>query len=305
MSKKNHTLSRREFISNAALIGASTTLGSGAILSSCTNEGSNKVKYTPLRPVSEYHVSDDLPDKAIDGKPLKAALIGCGSRGNGAALNFLEAANGLSVVACADIFKDRMDWCRSELKKNRNNEVSDANCFLGFDAYKKVCELPEVDLVLIATPTLFHAEQVKYAIENGKHVFCEKPAAIDAVGFRNFITAVKQAQSKNLCIVTGTQRHHDRGYIESYKKVQEGYIGRIISGNVYWNCSTRFSDGFRYGFGAEVGVSTGKLHARGPVGLAGLLIYKYLLIGNGHIVEDYAQRVKTFKHNKLNKEYPY
>lgn len=81
----------------------------------------------------------------------------------------------------------------------------------------------------------------------------------------------------------------------------ERFMNYVDSGNVFWNCSTRFSDGFRYGFGAEVGVSTSKIHARGPVGLDGLLIYKYKLLGNGHVVEDYAKRNKTFKHNKLNK----
>lgn len=82
------------------------------------------------------------------------------------------------------------------------------------------------------------------------------------------------------------------------------FMTLVDSGNVYWNCSTRFSDGFRYGFGAEVGVSTGKLHARGPVGLDGLLIYKYKLIGNGHIVADYSNKIKSFKHKKLDKNCP-
>jgi glutamate-5-semialdehyde dehydrogenase len=83
------------------------------------------------------------------------------------------------------------------------------------------------------------------------------------------------------------------------------FMNLVDSGNVFWNCSTRFSDGFRYGFGAEVGISTSKIHARGPVGLEGLVIYKYKLIGRGHIVADYSNRVKTFKHNKLNKKFPY
>ena len=77
------------------------------------------------------------------------------------------------------------------------------------------------------------------------------------------------------------------------------FMASVDSGNVFWNCSTRFSDGFKYGFGAEVGISTSKIHARGPVGLEGLTIYKYKLVGNGHIVDDYATKKKTFKHKSI------
>jgi predicted dehydrogenase len=148
----------------------------------------------------------------------------------------MDAANDVSIVACADIFKDRMDNCRTLLKERKNNVIADDKCFLGFDAYRKVCALPEVDVVIVASPSLFHPEHLKFAIEQGKHVYCEKPAAIDAVGYRTFMMAAKQAQVKNLNIVTGTAwRHFRRGYLESYRMVQEGYIGRITSGNVYWN----------------------------------------------------------------------
>lgn len=97
---------------------------------------------------------------------------------------------------------------------------------------------------------------------------------------------------------------HTDSIITESKENAARFMSLVDSGNVFWNCSTRFSDGFRYGFGAEVGVSTSKIHARGPVGLEGLVIYKYKLIGNGHIVADYSNRVKTFKHNKLDKEFP-
>ncbi len=80
------------------------------------------------------------------------------------------------------------------------------------------------------------------------------------------------------------------------------FMNLVDSGNVFWNASTRFSDGFKYGFGAEVGISTSKLHARGPVGLEGLTSYKYKLIGNGHIVDDYATNKKSFKHREINKD---
>ena len=233
MTTKKESLSRRTFLSSATIAGASGLLGAGGLLSSCSgNVGKDQL--TPLRPAGDYFIPE-LPDKAIDGKPLRAGLIGCGGRGAGAAMNFLSAGNDLSIVACADIFAEKMNRCRDRLKEAANIEIPDENCFLGFDAYKKVSELPEVDIVIVASPSLFHPEQTKYAIECDKHVFCEKPAAIDAVGYRTFMMAVRQAQTKGLCLVTGTQRHFQRGYVESYKKVQEGYIGRIVSGNVYWN----------------------------------------------------------------------
>jgi glutamate-5-semialdehyde dehydrogenase len=84
----------------------------------------------------------------------------------------------------------------------------------------------------------------------------------------------------------------------------EQFMNLVDSGNVFWNCSTRFSDGFRYGFGAEVGISTSKLHARGPVGLEGLVSYKYKLLGNGQVVEDYAQKKRSFIHKTAQKECP-
>jgi glutamate-5-semialdehyde dehydrogenase len=82
------------------------------------------------------------------------------------------------------------------------------------------------------------------------------------------------------------------------------FMSLVDSGSVFWNCSTRFSDGYRYGLGAEVGISTGKIHARGPVGLEGLVIYKYMLLGNGHIVADYAEKRRNFTHRKLDRGFP-
>lgn len=104
-------------------------------------------------------------------------------------------------------------------------------------------------------------------------------------------------------INTYGSRHTD-SIITSDRSKAARFMSLVDSGNVFWNCSTRFSDGFRYGFGAEVGISTNKIHSRGPVGLDGLVIYKYKLIGKGHIVEDYAKRNKTFKHNNLDKDFP-
>lgn len=92
---------------------------------------------------------------------------------------------------------------------------------------------------------------------------------------------------------------HTDAIVTSDKSVAEKFMNDVDSGNVFWNCSTRFSDGFKYGFGAEVGVSTSKIHARGPVGLEGMVTYKYKLFGSGQIVDDYASGRKTFKHRSI------
>lgn len=97
---------------------------------------------------------------------------------------------------------------------------------------------------------------------------------------------------------------HTDSIVTTDVKNAESFMNLVDSGNVFWNCSTRFSDGFRYGFGAEVGISTNKIHARGPVGLEGLVIYKYKVIGNGHIVDDYSSKRKKFTHIKGNKKFP-
>ncbi len=95
---------------------------------------------------------------------------------------------------------------------------------------------------------------------------------------------------------------HTDSIVTKNKATAVKFMNLVDSGNVFWNASTRFSDGFKYGFGAEVGISTSKLHARGPVGLDGLLSYKYMLIGNGQIVDDYATNKRNFKHLKMNKQ---
>lgn len=228
MSKNK--LSRKDFLSYSALMGVTSLVGSSAILSSCKEKGP---VYTPLKQAGEYYVPV-LNDKADDGKELKAGVIGCGGRGSGAIVDLLNAANGIKVIALGDTFADRLNGLREYLKKDHNQEVPEENCFVGFDAYKKVID-SGVDMVVIATPPVFRPLHFQYATEKGVHSFLEKPIAVDAKGYRMIMATAKQAKAKNLSVVTGTQRHHQRPYVEAFQKIQEGYIGEITGGNVYWN----------------------------------------------------------------------
>ncbi|MDR1337152.1 MAG: Gfo/Idh/MocA family oxidoreductase, partial [Tannerella sp.] len=187
----------------------------------------------PLKDPKDYYVPN-LVDFATDGKELKAGVIGCGGRSSGAAFNFLAAANGITITALGDTFKDRVDDLAGKLKKDRNIDIPESMRFTGLDAYKQVID-SGVDLVLVATPPNFRPIHFQYAVEKGKHAFLEKPICVDPVGYRTIIATAKQAVAKNLCVVTGTQRHHHRCYVESYKQIMNGAIGEITGGTVWWN----------------------------------------------------------------------
>jgi predicted dehydrogenase len=230
---KENSINRRTFLKNSALAGTVGMMGTGSgILTSCSSNNASETKLVPLKELGSYYIPE-LPDKAADGKELKAGVIGCGGRGSSAAFNFLDAANGVTITALADAFKDRMDGLVGKLKE-RNIDIPENKRFTGLDAYKQLIE-SDVDVVIVATPPNFRPIHFQYATEKGKHSFLEKPICVDPTGYRTIIATAKQAQAKNLRVVTGTQRHHQRNYVESYKKIMEGMIGEITGGTVYWN----------------------------------------------------------------------
>lgn len=213
--------------------GLSLPLGmTTASLSSCT-AGNNRsgVASVSAEELGMYSFVDVAPD----GKPLKAALIGCGDRGTGAATQFLKSGPNVSIIALADIFPDRMDTCRKVLKEQFNNEVPEQNRFFGFDAYRRVLDMEEIDIVLLCTPTHFRPEHFSAAVEAGKHIFMEKPCAVDPVGIRTVIASAKVAGAKGLTVVTGNQRRHRRDYWEAYVHVRNGLIGDVVSASAHWN----------------------------------------------------------------------
>ena len=228
------SVNRRDFFRSAAVVGAAGSLGAGTILSSCSG-GEKTPVLVPLASLANAYIPE-LTDFANDGKPLRAGLIGCGGRATGAAANFLSAGPNLQIVVLGDLFLDRIDGCRKMLKDKFKVEVPDDKCFTGFDNYKKVLA-SDIDLVIIATPPAFRPMHFEAAVEAGKHVFMEKPVCVDGPGARSVMATSKKAESQGLVVVTGTQRHHQRKYVESFQQIQKGMIGEIVSGNVYWNQS--------------------------------------------------------------------
>jgi myo-inositol 2-dehydrogenase / D-chiro-inositol 1-dehydrogenase len=225
MSNKPN-LSRRNFLGRAAAVGAIGAI-SPALITSCAPKSKGKaVDYTLCT----------LLDKAPDGPELKAGLIGCGGRGQGAAMNFLNAGPNLKITALADVFLDRLEETRTKLKNDWKQEIADEKCFVGFDAYEKLLQT-DVDVVILATPPYFRPIHFEAAVQARKHCFLEKPVAVDPVGARSIMASAKKAQAMELSVITGTQRRHQRDYVEIYKKVAGGEIGEITSGNVYWNQS--------------------------------------------------------------------
>jgi glutamate-5-semialdehyde dehydrogenase len=122
-----------------------------------------------------------------------------------------------------------------------------------------------------------------------------------ATEYLDLIISIKLVDSVDEAIdhINHFGSHHTDCIVTENFETAEKFMQLVDSAGVYQNCSTRFADGFRYGFGAEVGISTGKLHARGPVGLDGLVTYKYKLVGDGHIVEDYSSGKKSFHFKNL------
>jgi predicted dehydrogenase len=200
-----------------------------------------------------------LTSHAAPDAPVRIGVIGCGGRGTGAVLDALGAATnviypsagyhtedvkagatvahkGLEVVALCDVFPDRIQRCREQLRNlNPPITVPDERCFSGFDGYRKLLAIPDINYVIHATPPHFRPQQVLDAIKAGKHVFMEKPGAVDGPGVRLLLEAYELAKQKNLGIAAGTQRRHQRSYTETIKRLHAGAIGDIEYLRCYWN----------------------------------------------------------------------
>jgi len=166
---------------------------------------------------------------------IKIALVGCGGRGTGAASQALSTKFNVKLVAMADAFQDAVDKCYQDLSEKFKDKVavSDDHKFVGFDAYKQAIAL--ADVVILATSPGFRPTHFEEAIKQNKHVFMEKPVAVDSPGIRKVLKVAEEAKAKKLNVVVGLQRRYQKNYRETIKRIQDGEIGDIVSGQVYWN----------------------------------------------------------------------
>lgn len=176
---------------------------------------------------------------------LRIGLVGCGGRGTGAAAQALSTSGPVELVAMADAFEDRLENSYAQLAELGDSGWFDngtrlqapaENRHVGFDAYRKVID-SGIDVVVLATPPGFRPEHFEYAVEQGKHVFMEKPVAVDAPGVRRVLEAARAAREKNIKVGVGLQRHHSGMYNETIKRIHDGAIGDVLALRVYWNSS--------------------------------------------------------------------
>ena len=199
----SHRLPRRAFLEKSAVLAAGTIAG--------------------LSLARSVHAAGD--------ETIKLGLIGCGGRGSGAALNALKADPHTRLVAMGDTFADMLEKSYNNLKASEVGDrvvVVEDHRFVGLDAYEKVLQ-SDVDMVLLAAPGGFRPLHLKASIDAGKHVFCEKPMAVDGPGLRKVIEAVEEAKKKRLAIRAGLCFRFDPVYQEAFQRIHDGAIGEILA----------------------------------------------------------------------------
>ena len=167
-------------------------------------------------------------------KAIKIGLVGCGGRGTGAASQALNADDYSELTAVADVYQERIDESLNQLRTVSDGKISHKvkvdpkNQFVGLDAYQKLID-SGVDVVLLATPPGFRPQHIRAVIEAGKHVFCEKPVAVDAPGVRDVLESVKLAKQKNISLVSGFCWRYSNYIKETFEQIESGAIGDIVA----------------------------------------------------------------------------
>jgi predicted dehydrogenase len=227
MASTQDPMHRREMLRSGARAALGVAASASAIAAAARALGAHAAAVDPSAP--------SLPGQSR-GRALRVGVIGCGGRGTGAALDALSASPDTRVTALADLFADRVESARAALAEHGQGRgvVDPSDCFIGFDAYRQLLSR-DIDCVILATPPGFRPLHLAAAVEAGRHAFVEKPVAVDPVGVRAVLAAADRADRKALSIVAGTQRRHERCYLETLAKVRAGAIGRPVAARCYWN----------------------------------------------------------------------
>ena len=210
--KHDQQNSRRNFIKASATVAAGTAMLSGLS--------------------ARVHAAGD--------ETIKIGLVGCGGRGTGAAAQALKSPGKVALVAMADMFGDQLEKSLNRIAADvKGNEtaivdVPQERRFTGFDGYKQLLET-DIDLIVLATPPGFRPIHFEAAVNAGKHIFMEKPVAVDAAGVNSVLASARKAKEKNLKVGVGLQRHHQYTYQDIVKRIQDGEIGDVVALRVYWN----------------------------------------------------------------------
>jgi myo-inositol 2-dehydrogenase / D-chiro-inositol 1-dehydrogenase len=173
---------------------------------------------------------------------IKVGVIGCGGRGTGAAVDVMRSSDGVEIVALGDLLPDRLATCRQNIAKTiasnpalqAKYKVTDDKCFTGFDNFEKVLAT-DINYVILAAAPGFRPKHLAAAVAAGKHIFTEKPVAVDSAGIRSVLASHKLAVQKGLGIGAGTQRRHQDKYVPTIQRIHDGDIGTVLSGQVFWN----------------------------------------------------------------------
>ena len=169
---------------------------------------------------------------------IRIGLVGCGGRGTNAVSNAINSSPNVKIVAMADLAQDQLDSSRASLEKSwkekGNYDVPDENCFVGIDAYKKVCAHPDVDIVIHTTPPGLRHLTLREAVENEKHSFVEKPVCVDAYSYRHVLESGKIADAKGVAIVSGTQYRREISYTAAIEQLHGGVIGDLTAAHAYY-----------------------------------------------------------------------
>nr|MBP8302827.1 Gfo/Idh/MocA family oxidoreductase [Phycisphaerae bacterium] len=180
---------------------------------------------------------------AAGSDTLRVGVIGCGGRGTGAIKDCLESSRGIQVVALADPFRARMEnavgemrkWCQDKQRPvEQVVRVTPETMFAGYDGYRRLLAMDDVDMIVTAAPPAFRPVHFEAAIKAGKHVFMEKPVAVDPPGARKVMEVGELARQKGLAVVAGTQRRYQKAYRENAYAVGHGAVGRLLAGRIWW-----------------------------------------------------------------------